>query len=161
MDINNQIINSENQNVNFMTPEQMKEKLEKINSVFGDYLYSLIENIDENTDNIKDSLKNSSELIQYFNEFCDEFNKISKEIDKNLKNETIINNGNDNNINLFDRDERIIIDNSVVKDINKNIEITNSKISDEIKLGKKKNEDYQEQIKNIVGECHKKYKNIK
>ena len=164
MDINHQI-NNVNQNTNFMTPLQMKENLEKVNSVFADYLQSLTENIDENPDNIKSSLNYSSELIQLFNGFCDQFNKINNEIEKNIKNEAVFNSGNNKNnnnitINNTKRGKNIIIDNSVVKDISKGIENTNLKIEEENLLYKKKNEKYQEQINNIVTVFHKEYKDI-
>ena len=163
MDINNKI-NNVNQNTNFMTPLQMKEKLEKVNSVFADYLQSLTENIDENPDNIKSSLDHSSELIQLFNEFCDQFNKINNEIEKNIKNETVFNNGNNNNknitINNTNRGKNIILDSSVVKDISKGIENTNLKIEDENSLCKKKCEKYQEQINNTIAIFRKEYKGI-
>ena len=112
-------------NKQILSPEEMKNKIIKINNSFNNYIKSLTKDFDEDPNSYKNSCKFSSDLIDEFNQFYDNFNLLREEVlNKNNQNPQ-------NNIIEPKEREILIIDNIIVKDlkesfIKKNINLTNS-----------------------------------
>ena len=114
-----------------LTPEEMKQNLEKINKSFSNSMNSLIKDFDENPDTFKNSVKYSTELIDEFKSFHDKFNLLNEEI---LSNKTYQNQQN-NNIQSNER-KKIIIENMAVKELEQLIknDITVDEFIDELSI---------------------------
>jgi hypothetical protein len=103
---NNNIIR---QNRALFTPDELKYHLEKINSSFSEYIKALNKDLDEQPDSLKNSTEYSTQIIEEFKNFYTNFNLLSDEM---------LTNNVQNNINTSKERNEVIIDNSIVKDIN-------------------------------------------
>ena len=112
-------------NKQILSPEEMKNKIIKINNTFNNYITSLTKDFDKDPNSYKDSCKFSSELIEEFNQFYDNFNLLREEV-------LTKNNQNPQNNNMEPKEkETLVIDNIIVKDLKesftkKNINLNNS-----------------------------------
>ena len=112
-------------NKQILSPEEMKNKIIKINNSFNNYITSLTKDFDKDPNSYKDSCKFSSELIEEFNQFYDNFNLLREEV-------LTKNNQNPQNNNMEPKEkETLVIDNFIVKDLKesftkKNINLNNS-----------------------------------
>ena len=130
---NNNIIR---QNKELFTPEELKYHLEKINSSFSEYIKALNKDLDEQPDSLKNSTEYSTQIIEEFKNFYTNFNLLSDEM---------LTNNVQNNINISNQRNEVIIDNSIVKDINVILE-------DKINKIKKQNTENKDKIDQIKKE---------
>ena len=123
-------MNTNIQNQEFPSPEEMKSKLVKINTSFNNYIKSLIKDFDDNPDNLKDSTKYSNELIDEFKQFYNHFNILSeealmseKEVNQNISPHLINSDSRRNGNN------QVIIDNQTIKALAEEIKDKNDKLN--------------------------------
>ena len=128
---NNNIIR---ENRELFTPEELKHHLEKINLSFSEYIKALNKDFDEQPDSLKNSVEYSTQIIEEFKNFYSNFNLLSDEM---------LTNNVQNNNNSSNEKNEIIIDNSIVKEINY---ISEEKI---INIIKKQNAEIKDKIDQI------------
>ena len=150
------MINENNNNIQsnstLLTPEEMKQNLEKINKSFSNYMNSLIKDFDQNPENLKDSVKYSTELIDEFKSFYDKFNILSDEV---LSNKIYPNQQQNNNINSNER-KKIVIDNMAVKELDQIIRNDIDKLEEKTKENNDKIKKFNEEIYNLFNKNKKK-----
>ena len=127
---NNNIIR---ENRELFTPEELKHHLEKINLSFSEYIKALNKDFDEQPDSLKNSVEYSTQIIEEFKNFYSNFNLLSDEM--------LTSNVQKNN-NTSNEKNKIIIDNSIVKEINSILEEKINKI-------KKQNTEIKDKIDQI------------
>ena len=134
---NNNIIR---QNRELFTPEELKHHLEKINLSFSEYIKALSNDLDEQPDSLKNSVEYSTQIIEEFKNFYTNFNLLSDEmLTSNVQNDN--NTSNERN--------KIIIDNSIVKDINLILEDKINKIKKQNTENKDKIDQIKKDFKNV------------
>ena len=112
-------------NTKLMTTQELKEKLEKINNSFCDYIKSLNQNFDETPEHLNISMKNSNILLDEFKNFYDQFNLLT---------EKVLNTNNSNKEkNTAGQKKTIIVENVIVKQLKRSIKtsIDNLKIKND------------------------------
>ena len=112
-------------NTKLMTTQELKEKLEKINNSFCDYIKSLNQNFDETPEHLNISMKNSNILLDEFKNFYDQFNLLT---------EKVLNTNNSNKEkNTTGQKKTIIVENVIVKQLKRSIKtsIDNLKIKND------------------------------
>ena len=115
-----------NQNEHILSPEEMKQNLEKINMTFNNYLKSLTKDFDNEPNSLKDSVKYSTELIDSFKQFYNQYNLLSEDI-------LIKPNQNVENKNISNAKSEIIIDNMTVKGFEEKLIEDNFKLEKTLK----------------------------
>ena len=134
---NNNIIR---QNKELFTPEELKYHLEKINSSFSEYIKALNKDLDEQPDSLKNSTEYSTQIIEEFKNFYTNFNLLSDEM---------LTNNVQNNINTSNQRNEVIIDNSIVKDINVILEEKINKIKKQNTENKDKIDQIKKEFKSV------------
>ena len=134
---NNNIIR---ENRELFTPEELKHHLEKINSSFSEYIKALNKDFDEQPDSLKNSVEYSTQIIEEFKNFYSNFNLLSDEM---------LTNNVQNNNNTSNEKNKIIIDNSIVKEINSILEEKINKIKKQNKEIKDKIEQIKKDLKSV------------
>ena len=112
-------------NTKLITTQELKEKLEKINNSFCDYIKSLNQNFDETPEHLNISMKNSNILLDEFKNFYDQFNLLT---------EKVLNTNNSNKEkNTTGQKKTIIVENVIVKQLKRSIKtsIDNLKIKND------------------------------
>ena len=128
------------QNRELFTPEELKHHLEKINLSFSEYIKALSNDLDEQPDSLKNSVEYSTQIIEEFKNFYTNFNLLSDEmLTSNVQNDN--NTSNERN--------KIIIDNSIVKDINLILEDKINKIKKQNTENKDKIDQIKKDFKNV------------
>ena len=128
------------QNRELFTPEELKHHLEKINLSFSEYIKALSNDLDEQPDSLKNSVEYSTQIIEEFKNFYTNFNLLSDEmLTSNVQNDN--NTSNERN--------KIIIDNSIVKDINLILEEKINKIKKQNTENKDKIDQIKKDFKNV------------
>ena len=113
-------------NKQILSPEEMKNKIIKINNSFNNYITSLTKDFDKDPNSYKDSCKYSSELIEEFNQFYDNFNILRDEV-------LTKNNQNPQNNNMEPKEkETLVIDNIIVKDLKESLTKKNYNLNNSI-----------------------------
>ena len=123
--MNSKKINNIDPNTKLMTTQELKEKLEKINNSFCDYIKSLNQNFDETPEHLNISMKNSNILLDEFKNFYDQFNLLT---------EKVLNTNNSNKEkNTTGQKKTIIVENVIVKQLKRSIKtsIDNLKIKND------------------------------
>lgn len=123
--MNSKKSNNIDPNTKLITTQELKEKLEKINNSFCDYIKSLNQNFDETPEHLNISMKNSNILLDEFKNFYDQFNLLT---------EKVLNNNNSNKEkNTTGQKKTIIVENVIVKQLKRSIKtsIDNLKIKNE------------------------------
>ena len=123
--MNSKKSNNIDPNTKLMTTQELKEKLEKINNSFCDYIKSLNQNFDETPEHLNISMKNSNILLDEFKNFYDQFNLLT---------EKVLNNNNSNKEkNTTGQKKTIIVENVIVKQLKRSIKtsIDNLKIKND------------------------------
>ncbi len=123
--MNSKKSNNIDPNTKLMTTQELKEKLEKINNSFCDYIKSLNQNFDETPEHLNLSMKNSNILLDEFKNFYDQFNLLT---------EKVLNTNNSNKEkNTTGQKKTIIVENVIVKQLKRSIKtsIDNLKIKND------------------------------
>ena len=123
--MNSKTSNNIDPNTKLMTTQELKEKLEKINNSFCDYIKSLNQNFDETPEHLNISMKNSNILLDEFKNFYDQFNLLT---------EKVLNTNNSNKEkNTTGQKKTIIVENVIVKQLKRSIKtsIDNLKIKND------------------------------
>ena len=123
--MNSKKINNIDPNTKLITTQELKEKLEKINNSFCDYIKSLNQNFDETPEHLNLSMKNSNILLDEFKNFYDQFNLLT---------EKVLNTNNSNKEkNTTGQKKTIIVENVIVKQLKRSIKtsIDNLKIKND------------------------------
>jgi hypothetical protein len=123
--MNSKKSNNIDPNTKLMTTQELKEKLEKINNSFCDYIKSLNQNFDETPEHLNISMKNSNILLDEFKNFYDQFNLLT---------EKVLNTNNSNKEkNTTGQKKTIIVENVIVKQLKRSIKtsIDNLKIKND------------------------------
>jgi hypothetical protein len=123
--MNSKKSNNIDPNTKLMTTQELKEKLEKINNSFCDYIKSLNQNFDETPKHLNLSMKNSNILLDEFKNFYDQFNLLT---------EKVLNTNNSNKEkNTTGQKKTIIVENVIVKQLKRSIKtsIDNLKIKND------------------------------
>ena len=145
--MNSKKSNNIDPNTKLMTTQELKEKLEKINNSFCDYIKSLNQNFDETPEHLNISMKNSNILLDEFKNFYDQFNLLT---------EKVLNTNNSNKEkNTTGQKKTIIVENVIVKQLKRSIKtsIDNLKIkNDENNNAIKK---YENELKSLFPKSNK------
>ena len=145
--MNSKKSNNIDPNTKLMTTQELKEKLEKINNSFCDYIKSLNQNFDETPEHLNISMKNSNILLDEFKNFYDQFNLLT---------EKVLNTNNSNKEkNTTGQKKTIIVENVIVKQLKRSIKtsIDNLKIkNDENNNAIKK---YDNELKSLFSKSNK------
>ena len=123
--MNSKKSNNIDPNTKLITTQELKEKLEKINNSFCDYIKSLNQNFDETPEHLNISMKNSNILLDEFKNFYDQFNLLT---------EKVLNTNNSNKEkNTTGQKKTIIVENVIVKQLKRSIKasIDNLKIKND------------------------------
>ena len=123
--MNSKKSNNIDPNTKLMTTQELKEKLEKINNSFCNYIKSLNQNFDETPEHLNISMKNSNILLDEFKNFYDQFNLLT---------EKVLNTNNSNKEkNTTGQKKTIIVENVIVKQLKRSIKtsIDNLKIKND------------------------------
>ena len=123
--MNSKKSNNIDPNTKLITTQELKEKLEKINNSFCDYIKSLNQNFDETPEHLNLSMKNSNILLDEFKNFYDQFNLLT---------EKVLNTNNSNKEkNTTGQKKTIIVENVIVKQLKRSIKtsIDNLKIKND------------------------------
>ena len=123
--MNSKKSNNIDPNTKLMTTQELKEKFEKINNSFCDYIKSLNQNFDETPEHLNISMKNSNILLDEFKNFYDQFNLLT---------EKVLNTNNSNKEkNTAGQKKTIIVENVIVKQLKRSIKtsIDNLKIKND------------------------------
>ena len=131
-----------NQKEHILSPEEMKQNLEKINSTFNNYLKSLIKDFDNDPKSLKDSVNYSTELIDSFKQFYNQYNLLAEDI-------LIKPNQNIENKNIPNAKSEIIIDNMTVKGFEENLNEYNNKLEKTLKENDEKYKKIQEELRGL------------
>ena len=111
--MNSKKSNNIDPNTKLITTQELKEKLEKINNSFCDYIKSLNQNFDETPEHLNISMKNSNILLDEFKNFYDQFNLLT---------EKVLNTNNSNKEkNTTGQKKTIIVENVIVKQLKRSI----------------------------------------
>ena len=145
--MNSKKSNNIDPNTKLITTQELKEKLEKINNSFCDYIKSLNQNFDETPEHLNISMKNSNILLDEFKNFYDQFNLLT---------EKVLNTNNSNKEkNTTGQKKTIIVENVIVKQLKRSIKtsIDNLKIkNDENNNAIKK---YENELKSLFPKSNK------
>ena len=145
--MNSKKSNNIDPNTKLITTQELKEKLEKINNSFCDYIKSLNQNFDETPEHLNLSMKNSNILLDEFKNFYDQFNLLT---------EKVLNTNNSNKEkNTTGQKKTIIVENVIVKQLKRSIKtsIDNLKIkNDENNNAIKK---YENELKSLFPKSNK------
>ena len=131
-----------NQKEHILSPEEMKQNLEKINNTFNSYLKSLIKDFDNDPKSLKDSVNYSTELIDSFKQFYNQYNLLAEDI-------LIKPNQNIENKNIPNAKSEIIIDNMTVKGFEENLNEYNNKLEKTLKENDEKYKKIQEELRGL------------
>ena len=142
--MNSKKSNNIDPNTKLITTQELKEKLEKINNSFCDYIKSLNQNFDETPEHLNISMKNSNILCYNFMKIIhvsiyfvykillDEFKNFYDQF--NLLTEKVLNTNNSNKEkNTTGQKKTIIVENVIVKQLKRSIKtsIDNLKIKND------------------------------
>ena len=124
--MNSKKSNNIDPNTKLMTTQELKEKLEKINNSFCDYIKSLNQNFDETPEHLNISMKNSNILLDEFKNFYDQFNLLTEKV-------LNTNNSNKEKNTTGAQKKTIIVENVIVKQLKRSIKtsIDNLKIKND------------------------------
>ena len=146
--MNSKKSNNIDPNTKLMTTQELKEKLEKINNSFCDYIKSLNQNFDETPEHLNISMKNSNILLDEFKNFYDQFNLLTEKV-------LNTNNSNKEKNTTGTQKKTIIVENVIVKQLKRSIKasIDNLKIkNDENNNAIKK---YENELKSLFPKSNK------